>query len=504
VEHGRVARRACLVVLASGALAFGLAACGGASGTLTVTSTSTAPSTTGALTSVTAPPSTQSTAATSSLAAATTKAAAKATPTPRVLSSGKKAAVTVEWLINYNDQDLTVMQQHFLPAFQQANPGIGVNAIIGPGGIIAAQEKYLTMATAGTPPDLFNVTRPVANLARQQLYAPLDALIARDKFVTTKYNQALFGYESTLGGKTYGLPLSVQAEAVALAYNRDLFRKVGLAEPPTKWGDSSWTWENFVAAAQKLTVMSSQVNTLSQSGIGGLAYNVHLPVLWEGTWVSPRLDQATCDTPAMTDTYTSYFDLSRKYKVMPGYFGLKGPGGGSKDFQSGKVAMTTVGSWTFAAFRAMTVDWAFAPWPKATRSAYAFNPEEGSIAKASKYLEQTWTFLQWLDAGSRYASTFSFMPMITSDAGPWAKDYFGGRSSDVRPQVLSDSLVVAQPTDPVFLVTGSDDFVNTTIGPAITKQMGGGGDVKTALASVKGPLQALVQACGCSGSAPPY
>ena len=478
-----------------------LAACGAASATSTAATTTVAESTKSQAT--TAARAATSTTSVASTAPAVTASAAKATPTPQFLGTGKKAAVTVWWYINSNDQDPKVIQNQFLPAFEQTSPNIAVEATIGPGGIIDAIEKYIAYTVGGTPPDLFLVTRAAADLARQQLFTDITSLIARDKFDTSKYPQPPYLYESTLGGKVYGLPMSMQAEAMALAYNRDLFRKVSVPEPGPQWGDAAWTWQDMVDAAQKLTVRTSDGVTLTQSGIGGLAYDVHLPVLWEGTWVAPKLDQATCDSDAMVQTYTDYFALSRQYKVMPGFFGVKGPTG-MKNFVGGTIGIITVGGWEFPPLQKATIDWAFVPWPKAKRSTYAYNPEEGNIARQSKHVDETWTFLKWMDKDSIYATTFGFMPVAMVDAAKWVKGYFGGRPTDARPQVLSDALAVAQPTDPIFLLQGVDAFVRATIEPALGKQIGTGADVRSTLASVKGPLQALVEQCACSGSAPPY
>lgn len=519
-------RRSFLIVVAGGVASLALSACGGAAATVSTPAASAAASTPAAssasattsasatssalaapaTTSTTAPAtsaaSTAAATASSTASSAVASAAVKPTATPQVLSAGKKAATNITWYINSNDQDPKVIAGKFLPAFQQLHPDISVEATIGPGGIIDAIEKYVALTAGGTAPDLFLVTRAAADLARQGLFTDISPLLAQDKFDTSKYPQAPYNYESTLGGKVYGLPLSMQAEAMALAYNRDLFRKVGVPEPPTKWGDPSWTWETFVDAARKLTVVGANNTTLTQSGIGTLAYDVHLPVLWQGNWVAPRLDQATCDSEAMVQTYTSYFDLAKQYKVMPGFYGLTGPSG-TKGFLSGMVGMTTVGGWEFATFRDAKVSWGFAPWPKATRSTYAYNPEEGNIAKTSRYVDATWTFLKWMDNASNYATTFGFMPVIVADAVKWAQDYYSGQP-DVRPQVLTDALATAQPTDPIFLLPGADDFVRTTIEPALSKQIPGGADIRTTLQSIKGPLQALVTKCACSGTAPTY
>lgn len=513
-------RRGFLIALGAGAAGLALSACGGAAVTVSTTAASAASSTAaqspaGATTTAQAAPTIASTTAPATSAASSTiatsssttssaaaSAAPKPTATPQVLSAGKKAATNITWYINSNDQDPKVIEQKFLPAFQQLHPDISVEATIGPGGIIDAIEKYITLTAGGTAPDLFLVTRAAADLARQGLFTDISPLLAQDKFDTSKYPKAPYTYESTLGGKVYGIPLSMQAESMALAYNRDLFRKAAVPEPPTTWGDPNWTWETFVEAARKLTVVSGNNTALTQTGVGSMAYNVHLPVLWAGNWVSPRLDQATCDSEAMVQTYTSFFDLSKQYKVMPGFYGLTGPSG-TKGFLGGTVGMTTVGGWEFATYRDAKVNWGFAPWPKATRSTYAYNPEEGNIAKTSRHVDATWTFLKWMDNASLYANTFGFMPVVVADAVKWAKDYYSGQP-DARPQVLTDALATAQPTDPIFLLPGADAFVRATIEPALSKQIPGGADVRTTLQSIKGPLQQLVNQCACSGTAPAY
>jgi len=389
----------------------------------------------------------------------------------------------------FNPQDISRLSGQFLPDYEQSHPGVAVEVIIGPGGIIDSQQKYLALTAAGVPPDLFGNTRPATNLAQQGLFADLSPLLAKDKFDVSKYNQRLFNYQAGYKGDIYGLPLSVHAEAPAMIYNRDLFQKASVPEPPAAWGDDAWTWDAFVEAARKLTVTGTDGN-LSQVGVNSLAYSVHIPVLWQGNWVSSDLSQAVCDSQAMQDAYTSYFDLSLKYKVMPGP-NLKAPPGG---FQGGTVAMSTMGSWEFGPYQKLdTVNWAFMPFPKATRSVYAFDPNMAYVAHTSKHVDETWTFLKWLDDGSRYAFFFNFMPMIATDTATWSKTFFQGKPN-ARTQVLVDSLVLAQSIDPIFRVKGADAFVRQTVEPALSSIGAGKAEVRSTLQNIKGPLQQLVDA----------
>jgi multiple sugar transport system substrate-binding protein len=395
--------------------------------------------------------------------------------------------VTIEWMSYFNPQDLGRLGKTFLPSYEKGQKDVAVEVIIGPGGIIDSQQKYLTLTAAGVPPDLFGNTRPATNLAQQGLYADLSSLIKRDHFDLTKYNQQWLQTQADYKGGVYGLPLSVHAEAPAMVYNRDLFQKAGVPEPPAKWGDDAWTWEIFLDAARKLTVPGPS-GTLTQAGVDSLAYSVHLPVLWEGNWVTPQLDKATCATQPMIDTYTNYSDLMLKYKVMPGPTLKLAPGG----FQGGVSAMSTMGSWEFGVYQTLDkVNWAFMPFPKAKRSAYAFDPNMAYVAKSSKHLEETWNFVKWLDNGSNYALFFNFMPVIATDTATWSKTFFQSKPN-VRPEVLVESLAIAQGIDPMFRVKGSDAFVRDHVETALASIIAGKSEVAATLQGVQPLLQGLV------------
>jgi multiple sugar transport system substrate-binding protein len=316
----------------------------------------------------------------------------------------------------------------------------------------------------------------------------LTALANRDQLDLSKYNQRLLQFEAFDNAKLYGLPMSVHAEAPAMVYNRDLFQKAGVAEPPTQWGDASWGWDTFVEAARKLTVATPDGSALTQAGVETLAYSVHIPVLWEGNWVSSQLNQATCDAQPMLDAYTSYADLILKYKGMPGPK-LKLASG---SFKGGQAAMSTMGSWEFGVYQTLhTINWGFMPFPKATRSAYAFDPNMEYIARSSKHIEETWTFLKWLDEGSRYALFFNFMPMINADTATWVKTFFQGQPN-ARPDVLTQSLLNAQPIDPMFRVKGSDAFIRQNVEPALADINAGKTEVTATLQKIKPLLQQLI------------
>lgn len=81
----------------------------------------------------------------------------------------------------------------------------------------------------------------------------------KELFVNIVYDDVI------IGGKVYGLPLSV--DSLVLFYNRDLLDAAGVATPPT-------TWTGVKEAVKKTTVLDLQ-NNIAQAGIAlGTADNI--------------------------------------------------------------------------------------------------------------------------------------------------------------------------------------------------------------------------------------
>lgn len=147
-------------------------------------------------------------------------------------------------------------------------------------------DKIQTMIAGNQAPDLFWLS---------QEYIPL---YAKDKAIVdvtskTKSQTAIKMndfYKASLDtakykGSTYGLPFIGQPYMVY--YNKDLFKKNGIAEP-----DNTWTWSQFQSTAQKLT----------KNGAYGLADPGVLPLqvfLWgEGGQLIDKNNNVKLDSAA--------------------------------------------------------------------------------------------------------------------------------------------------------------------------------------------------------------
>jgi len=115
--------------------------------------------------------------------------------------------------------------------FEAANPGITIKYEIVPWDVLL--QKLTTDITAGTNADLSIIgTRWLIDFVQQDVAEPLDGYMTpdfKDRFIDT------FMSPSIMDGKTYGLPIA--ASARAMYYNKELFEKAGIKEPPATWAE---------------------------------------------------------------------------------------------------------------------------------------------------------------------------------------------------------------------------------------------------------------------------
>lgn len=130
--------------------------------------------------------------------------------------------------------------------FEAANPGIDVQIEVVPWDSL--QQKLTTDISAGTNADLSIIgTRWLLDFVSQDIAEPLDGYMDqafKDRFIPT------FLTPSVMDDKTYGLPIA--ASARAMYYNRELFERAGIANPPA-------TWAELEEAARKITALGDGV-----------------------------------------------------------------------------------------------------------------------------------------------------------------------------------------------------------------------------------------------------
>lgn len=243
------------------------------------------------------------------------------------------AAETITfWQAGGNEQMITCMRS-LISRFEQENPGITVRYQVIPW----AEDPHLQYQTAligGSMADVFSMgDAKQLHFAEAGYLEPLDqyispALIADFSTATierTSYN-----------GQLIALPWYVSVRP--LFYRKDLLAEENIPEPTT-----SWTWEEFVAYAKRLTKDTDGDGQIDQYGFGtsGQYVSQYQPFLRQNDadFVDEENWVATVDDPAAIEALQFYIDLIRQHKVVP-------PGISTIDLQdiqrmfaNGRVAM---------------------------------------------------------------------------------------------------------------------------------------------------------------------
>ena len=207
---------------------------------------------------------------------------------------------------------------------------------------------YWTMLSAaaqgGELPDVFwmHANEAERYMSNDMLLDLTDKIAASEVVKYENYLEDLWGIY-TYEDKLYAVPKDV--DTIALWYNKEIFDQAGVAYP-----DDTWTWETFVDAAKTIH---------EKTGIYG--YCLSSDDYQEGyaSWIysygGSMLDydplKSGFDKPETIEAM-NLLDSLLKSGAMPSQEEISE---NSKDvlFNSGKVAMTTLGSWMLAGEKAM-------------------------------------------------------------------------------------------------------------------------------------------------------
>jgi arabinogalactan oligomer / maltooligosaccharide transport system substrate-binding protein len=238
--------------------------------------------------------------------------------------------VTITFWHTQNAQETPTLEA-IVKDFEAKNPNIKVEMQAVP--FDGAQNKFKTAAQAGNAPDVFRSECAwTPEFAALGLLAPLDDLIkAEDKADFLPTAAASYQFK----GKTYGLPQVT--DALALLYNKRLFKEAGV-EPPK-------TMDEFLAVAQKLT--NKEKGQYGFAMRGGEAYWIQ-PFVWAfgGDLIDSKDMSVKINTPESVKGLQFVIDLKDKYGVMPNEMDFANDYQNTMvGFKSGKFAMILNGPW---------------------------------------------------------------------------------------------------------------------------------------------------------------
>lgn len=243
--------------------------------------------------------------------------------------------------------------EQMVAAFETQNPDIDVEAIQIPYEEYAA--RITSMIQSGESPDVGYMSGLQAQLwAKDGKLLDLTDIIANDPLLSTNLLATRYYYAP---GKIAGVNTAV--EATLLFYNKSLFDAAGLPYPPSD-PSKAWTWDEFVAAATRLTV---DVNGRHPDEVGFdpekiRTYGVAFDKIYEGWTMYPFIfsnggqmvnDEGTrilLDSPEASEAMQKLTDLMWVQHVaptplqdqnLPSYVTL---------LQTGNLAMHISGHWS--------------------------------------------------------------------------------------------------------------------------------------------------------------
>jgi multiple sugar transport system substrate-binding protein len=243
--------------------------------------------------------------------------------------------------------------EQMVAAFESANPDVDVEPIQIP------YEEYTAQVTAmlqsGNAPDVGYLSGLQAPLwAQEGKVLDLTELIENDPSLSTSLLATRYYYAP---GKVAGLNTAV--EATLLFYNKAMFDEAGVPYPPSDPAQA-WTWDEFVAAAQKLTADGSG----RHPGEVGFdpddirTYGIAFDKIYEGWTIYPFIfsnggqmvnedgTRLLLDSPEATEALQKLADLMWVQHVaptpqqdqnLPGYVTM---------LQTGNLAMHISGHWS--------------------------------------------------------------------------------------------------------------------------------------------------------------
>ncbi|NLD61682.1 ABC transporter substrate-binding protein [Candidatus Sumerlaeota bacterium] len=258
-------------------------------------------------------------------------------------------------------------------------------------------QKILLATAGGIPPDIAGLfDRNIMTYSERGALLPLDGRMKRDGLSRDDYLPQIFMF-CLHEDRVWGMP--AVPEALALYYNKKLFREAGLDpdKPPTSIAELD-------AVAEKLTKYDEKGNIV-QLGFSPCEPGWWLPQwpMWFGgtNWDGEHL---TCDSPQSMQAWDWIQSYAKKYTIKKlNHFGTKTvPFASSQNyFMQGKVAMELQGDYflQFVKICAPNLELGIAPFPMVD-PAMGCVTQTGcsilSIPKSAKHPDEAWEFIKYV------------------------------------------------------------------------------------------------------------
>ncbi len=389
-------------------------------------------------------------------------------------TSSAFAATEVRVVVSEYSSQTGAIFEGMAKDFEAANPDIDIKIEVVNWDNL--EQKLTTDIAGGTAPDISIIgTRWLAGYVKEGIAEPLDGYMTPE--FKAKFIEA-FMAPSVFDGKIMGLP--VAASARAMYYNKTLFEKAGIAQPPA-------TWDELKTDAAKIKALGGDVY-----GFGIQGKEIETDAYWYyALWthggdllVDGKSGIASDAGVQAANLYKSFIDEGLTQPGVTNY---------SREnmqdlFKQGRIGILLTGPWLRGMMKteAPNVSYGVAPIPEGTTKATYGVTDSIMMFSSSEVKDAAWKFLEQAAFSDKWRTEFTvkegFLPVTQAEAA--APELAG----DPELKGFLDMLPYAKfaPT-----IANWEEIADTT-SSALQKVYLGEADAKTALGEAAAKVDSLL------------
>jgi multiple sugar transport system substrate-binding protein len=307
------------------------------------------------------------------------------------------------------------------------------------------EAKLRTVLASGAPPDAIRINDDyVKGYYAEGSLLDLREYMEKDGINADDYYAVAFDFPKQPDGAHAAWPIMTNPGVIYI--NPDAFKEAGVDLPPTDWSDSGWTWDDFLATAQKLNKPGERYGCL-------VFPDTALETVWtvsngsDGIYSKDGTRFTLAEQPA-TDAIQWVADLALKHKVHPDFAtitaGENTPNWALSQLATGKVAMMLGLTSGIPYLRKNAkVPFDIVPTPKQVSRTTVNTMTVLAIPKDSKNPDQAWSLLKYAvgaEASGVLAQSRGFMPVSKSAAKLFVPDDKGPANLALVSQALENAV----------------------------------------------------------------
>lgn len=293
--------------------------------------------------------------------------------------------------------------QELVAAFEAGHPDIDVELVHIPS-LIDYQARLGADFAAGSPADVVLINyRRYAALAARGVLEPLAPYLRSSDVIA----DVDFFPEATdpfrWRGQLMCIPQNISS--LVVYYDKDLFDAAGVPYP-----QDGWTWDDFLATAQALTLDLDGDGVTDQYGLGTDPSIFRVaPFIWQNGGELVVLESGVrpvklaLDSRAAREAIEWFVDLQVEHGVVPDAIAEEAESSESR-FIAGRTAMFLNSRRGVPTYRRIDAfDWDVAALPRQEQAAGILHTDAYCMASASEDKDAAWTFIEYANSAEGQA-----------------------------------------------------------------------------------------------------